>query len=71
MSQSEASEVLHKAVIEVDEAGTTAAATTTVGIVANSMPFRFIADRPFFVFIYHEVTNTILFMGRVIDPTKK
>ncbi|KAL4656393.1 protein Z-dependent protease inhibitor-like [Arapaima gigas] len=65
------SEVLHKAVIEVDETGTTAAATTTVGIVAKSMPFRFIVDRPFFVFIYHEVTNTILFMGRVIDPTKK
>ncbi|KPP74333.1 protein Z-dependent protease inhibitor-like [Scleropages formosus] len=64
------SEVLHKAVIEVDETGTTAAAATTTGIVAKSMPLRFVVDRPFFFFIYHEVTNTILFMGRVIDPTK-
>ncbi|XP_018545504.1 protein Z-dependent protease inhibitor [Lates calcarifer] len=64
------SEVLHKAVIEVDELGTIAAATTTVGIIPYSLPRTFIIDRPFFFFIYHEETNCLLFMGRVIDPTK-
>ncbi|XP_056152357.1 protein Z-dependent protease inhibitor isoform X2 [Lampris incognitus] len=64
------SEVLHKAVIEVDEKGTTAAAATTAGIIAYSLPRPFIINRPFFFFIYHEETNTLLFMGRVIDPTK-
>lgn len=62
------SEVLHKAVIDVDEAGTTAAAATTVGITPYSLPPMFIANRPFFFFIYHEDTNALLFMGRVINP---
>ncbi|KAM9354860.1 protein Z-dependent protease inhibitor [Pholidichthys leucotaenia] len=64
------SEVLHKAVIEVDETGTTAAAATTVGITPHSLPRAFHINRPFFFFIYHEETNCLLFMGRVIDPTK-
>lgn len=64
------SEVLHKAVIEVDEVGTTAAAATAIGITPYSLPRAFIVNRPFFFFIYHEATNCLLFMGRVIDPTK-
>ncbi|XP_071398359.1 protein Z-dependent protease inhibitor [Centroberyx affinis] len=64
------SEVLHKAVIEVDETGTTAAAATTTGITAFSLPKTFIINRPFFFFIYHEDTTSLLFMGRMIDPTK-
>ncbi|XP_036397789.1 protein Z-dependent protease inhibitor [Megalops cyprinoides] len=64
------SEVLHKAVIEVDEKGTTAAAATVTGITGYSLPTRFIINRPFFFFIYQETTNSLLFMGRVIDPTK-
>lgn len=64
------SEVLHKAVVEVDETGTTAAAATTAAIIPYSLPRSFTVDRPFFFFIYHEDTNCLLFMGRVIDPTK-
>ncbi|XP_063765597.1 protein Z-dependent protease inhibitor-like [Eleginops maclovinus] len=64
------SEVLHKAVIEVDETGTTAAAATATGIIPYSLPRTFTVNRPFFFFIYHEDTNCLLFMGRVIDPTK-
>ncbi|KAK7904741.1 hypothetical protein WMY93_017348 [Mugilogobius chulae] len=64
------SEVLHRAVIDMDETGTTAAAATTVGITPYSLPPSFIANRPFFFFIYHEDTNALLFMGRLIDPTK-
>lgn len=66
----EKSQALHKAVIEVDEVGTTAAAATTSGITPFSLPKTFTVDRPFFFFIYHEDTNCMLFMGRVIDPTK-
>ncbi|XP_039992599.1 protein Z-dependent protease inhibitor [Xiphias gladius] len=64
------SEVLHKAVIEVDETGTIAAAATIAGITPYSLPRIFLINRPFFFFIYHEDTNCLLFMGRVIDPTK-
>lgn len=64
------SEVLHKAVIDVDEKGTTAAAATSVGITGFSLPQTFMINRPFFFFIYHESTNSLLFMGRVIDPSK-
>ncbi|XP_056281986.1 protein Z-dependent protease inhibitor isoform X2 [Pseudoliparis swirei] len=64
------SEVLHKAVIEVDEIGTTAAAATAIGITPYSLPRTFTVNRPFFFFIYHEATNCLLFMGRVIDPSK-
>lgn len=66
----EKSQVLHKAAIEVDEMGTTAAAATTTGITPFSLPRTFMVNRPFFFFIYHEDTNCMLFMGRVIDPTK-
>ncbi|XP_021429991.2 protein Z-dependent protease inhibitor-like isoform X1 [Oncorhynchus mykiss] len=64
------SEVLHKAVIEVDERGTTAAAATESGIIGYALPSSFIVNRPFLFFIYHEATNSLLFMGRVTDPTK-
>ncbi|XP_051579201.1 protein Z-dependent protease inhibitor [Myxocyprinus asiaticus] len=64
------SQVLHKAVIEVDEKGTTAAAATSMGITAYSLPATFIVDRPFFFFLYHEATHSLMFMGRVIDPTQ-
>ncbi|MEQ2196895.1 hypothetical protein XENOCAPTIV_017264 [Xenoophorus captivus] len=62
-------QVRHKAVMEVDETGTTAAAATTTGIIPYSLPRMFTVNRPFFFFIYHEDTNCLLFMGRVIDPS--
>ncbi|XP_024123967.1 protein Z-dependent protease inhibitor [Oryzias melastigma] len=64
------SEVLHKAVIEVDEVGTTAAASTAAHITTHSLSMQFRINRPFFCFIYHEETTSLLFMGRVINPTK-
>lgn len=65
---------IHKAVIEVDEQGTEAAATTTV--VLKSMerpppdPPKFRADHPFLFLIRHDETGLILFLGRVADPSK-
>lgn len=61
-------EVLHKAVVEVNEEGTEAAAVTSVGIRATSAPPAFIADRPFFFAIRDNETKTVLFMGTVLEP---
>ena len=61
-------EVIHKAVVEVNEEGTEAAAVTSIGIRATSLPPQFIADRPFFFAIRDNETKTVLFMGTVIDP---
>ncbi|MDE0685213.1 MAG: serpin family protein [Candidatus Poribacteria bacterium] len=61
-------EVLHKAVVEVNEEGTEAAAVTSVGIRATSAPPAFIANRPFFFAIRDNETKTVLFMGSVVDP---
>lgn len=61
-------EVLHKAVVEVNEEGTEAAAVTSVGIRTTSAPPAFIANRPFFFAIRDNETQTVLFMGTVVDP---
>jgi serpin B len=65
-------DVLHKATITVDEEGTEAAAATAVIIgVTSAMPdepISLVIDRPFMFMIRHLRTNTILFMGRVVQP---
>ena len=64
-------EVNHKAIIEVNEEGTEAAAATSVGIGVTSLPpppIHFIADRPFFFAIHDNETKTVLFMGVVMEP---
>jgi len=61
--------VKHKSFIEVTEEGTEAAAATIVEIVDESMPTTFRADRPFFFVIRDDRNGTILFMGKVADPS--
>ncbi len=64
-------EVLHKTFVEVNEEGTEAAAVTSVGVVATSVPpppIPFTIDRPFFFAIRDNQTKTVLFMGVVVDP---
>ncbi|MGE0128220.1 MAG: serpin family protein [Blastocatellales bacterium] len=67
------SEVKHKAIVEINEEGTEAAAATSVGIQMNSarqpqQRFTFIADRPFLTAIRDSQTGAILFMGTVMEP---
>ena len=60
--------VLHKAVVEVNEEGSEAAAVTSIGIRVTSVPPAFTANRPFFFAIRDNETKTVLFMGTVVDP---
>jgi len=70
------SRVLHKTRLEIDEQGTTAAATTllqaSLGISMKSLPpapFEMIVDRPFLVALIEFETDLPLFIGVIGDPT--
>jgi serpin B len=60
-------EVSHRAVIEVSEEGTEAAAATAV-FMLSSGPRAFHVNRPFLFYIVDDATGAILFQGRIVDP---
>jgi serpin B len=60
--------VEHEAVIEVDEQGTRAAAATGGEMAASHGP-TIEVNRPFLYVIHDQGASTILFIGRVTDPT--
>lgn len=66
------SDVVHKAVVAVDEAGIEAAAATAVivGVTFASIepPVQVTIDRPFIFLIRDIETGAILFLGRVVNP---
>ena len=56
--------------VSVDEKGTEAAAVTTGGVSTTSFQEPTLLNRPF-VFVIHEKTSgTVLFVGKIADPTK-
>jgi serine protease inhibitor len=59
----------HKAIVEVNEQGTEAAAVTSVGIGLTSAPPSFVVNRPFFFEIRDDRSGSILFMGKIFSPT--
>ena len=66
-------DVIHKAFVLVDEAGTEAAAATAVIMGATSAPddtvvVEVTVDRPFIFLIRDIQTRTILLLGRVVNP---
>ena len=66
------SAVKHDGYVNVNEEGTEAAAVTTIIILKESEPApppRFVADHAFVYFIIDNESDTILFMGKVTDPT--
>jgi serpin B len=67
-------DVIHKAFVAVDEKGTEAAAATAVTIrtlgAPAGTPTTFRADHPFVFLVRDNRTGSILFMGRLADPTK-
>jgi serpin B len=58
--------VIHQAFVQVDEAGTEAAAATAT--LSRSAPPVFRADHAFLFLIRENASGSILFMGRVVDP---
>lgn len=66
--------VFHKGFIRVDEKGTEAAAATAVVMPragsAPAQPLELKVNRPFLFFLRDNASGLVLFMGRVIDPTK-
>ena len=66
------SKVIHKAYVDVNEEGTEAAAATAVVMMKSVavMPLIFRADHPFVFLIRENYTESILFIGRIVDPTE-
>lgn len=64
------SKVTHKSVLSIDERGTEAAAATAVEAIPMSLPPTIEFNHPFHMLIYDKVTNTTLFIGKIVDPTK-
>ncbi len=65
------SDVIHKAFVSVDEAGTEAAAATAVIMELTAMPetpVEVTLNRPFIFLIRDIETGAILFVGRVMNP---
>ncbi|HEY55224.1 MAG TPA: serpin family protein [Dehalococcoidia bacterium] len=65
-------EVVHKAFVSVDEAGTEAAAASAVVMplsIPPETPVEVTIDRPFIFLIQDIETGAILFVGRVVNPS--
>ena len=62
--------VIHKAFVNVNEEGTEAAAVTVVTMVRGAKSFvpTFKANRPFIFILKDNESNSILFMGALINP---
>jgi serpin B len=66
------SAVVHKAFVDVNEEGTEAAAATGLELRATAVPLRnpaFRADHPFLFLIRDRRSGSVLFMGRLVEPT--
>ncbi len=69
---SQITQIVQKATMDVDQLGTTAAAATGIaigasGIAGNVVTLNF--DRPFLLIVEDTATRTPLFLARIADPT--
>jgi len=69
------STVSHKTRLEIDEQGTTAAASTFIGVslgasltITPDTPFTMFVDRPFLVAVIERETDLMLFLGVIGNP---
>ncbi|XP_061116619.1 alpha-1-antiproteinase 2-like [Conger conger] len=68
------SKVMHKATLDVDKAGATAAAATGIEIGMLGIPYPSLEppvlkfDHPFMIFVLSRETRSILFMGKIVNP---
>ena len=65
-------QIVHRAMVEVEEEGTEAAAATAIEMKTTSarpnVPEPFRVDRPFLIYLVDDKTGAILFQGRVSAP---
>jgi serpin B len=61
-------DVVHEAYVLVDEKGTEAAAASGVEMTFRAAPLPIQVAHPFLFLIRDRLTESILFMGRVVDP---
>lgn len=65
-------DVVHKAVLEVNEEGTVAAAATAAIMMTRSLPpppLKLTFNRPFLMLVLHQASATPLFLARLTHPT--
>jgi serpin B len=69
--QVQISDIIQKAMITVDEEGTTAAAATGAIMMVTALPAKpivFNVNHPYLFVVFDQSSNLILFMGQVYDP---
>ncbi|XP_074765355.1 alpha-1-antitrypsin-like [Athene noctua] len=69
------SKAMHKAMVDVSENGTEAAAATVIELVPMSALFppppHIKFNRPFLMLIFDKISHSILFMGKIVNPAVK
>lgn len=62
-------QVIHKAVLQLDEKGLEGADSPRVMLHTAPEPLTFRFNRPFIVMIFNHFTWSSLFLGKVVNPT--
>lgn len=62
-------QAVHKTYFKMDQKGVEAAGATGLKILPMSMSPSFFATQPFYIFIYDHDTKSILFSGKIYDPS--
>ncbi|XP_029453734.1 alpha-1-antitrypsin-like isoform X2 [Rhinatrema bivittatum] len=65
------SKAIHKAMVIVDETGTEAAGVTVVELMPMSASTTVKYNKPFLILVYYYKTKSILFLGKIVDPSTK
>ncbi|NXV10391.1 A1AT protein, partial [Cettia cetti] len=65
------SKATHKALLKIHENGTEAAAVSSTDFLPHSAPPIVKFNRPFLLLIVDQYTQSILFMGKIVNPAEK
>ncbi|NXR36067.1 A1AT protein, partial [Zosterops hypoxanthus] len=65
------SKATHKALLKIHENGTEAAAVSSIDFLPHSAPPIVKFNHPFLLLIIDQYTQSILFMGKIVNPTEK
>ncbi|XP_012594084.2 corticosteroid-binding globulin [Microcebus murinus] len=68
-AQLKLSKVVHKAVLQLNEKGVQAAASTGLTLNLTSEPLTIRFNKPFLILIFDHFTWSSLFLGKVVNPT--